>query len=58
MNCQHCQKEFIKSKFHPKQKYCSEKCLRKAISIKRIASGYNRDYYYKHKKIKVPRPPF
>ncbi len=49
MNCQHCQTEFTKSKFHPKQKYCTESCRKKAVSIRRSASGYNRDYYLKHK---------
>ena len=57
-NCQHCQKEFTRSKLHPKQKYCSAKCRNTAKSVRNIETGYNRDYYYKHKNKMIPRPLF
>lgn len=34
-NCLHCKKEFsLKSKFHPHQKFCSDKCRKNYNSIK------------------------
>ena len=49
--CENCKKEFIRTKFHPKQKHCGEKCCREAYRKKHREKYriYLLEYYVRNK---------
>jgi hypothetical protein len=38
-SCQNCDQKFIAARYHPNQKYCSHKCRRHVISVRRSNVG-------------------
>jgi len=51
MNCLHCQTEFIKSRFHPHQKFCNAKCRKEDMLTRRgeQLKEWQRDYYRRNR---------